>query len=579
MDGFVAFGTHDRQRRACLPRARIRHYVADPRDGARGWADTVGWSRVPEVNLSQVENLMTLLKARPLPRDVRRLHTSRENLQSTLYVSVRILRSLRDHAAAYRAAYVPRDERLRIQRELAPLVRAAYGDDAMLTGRRLALGDLEDEIRRHASNSVPVMALSRIVAECLDKEYGDHFWEQIRRYYNLHESTQGRPVKSQRLTIDDPVPVCASIFGGTGPDRGTNPRNLPRWRSPERIGHFVLAPAEVKQFEVHLNFELTKELNALQPAGQRVAVVSPSDHSDDFAWDTDEHKTRYWNVHPRGKSDKPRGHPRARSAADYRSLLQRGVDTAIANNTRLVVLPELSMTPKEAENLADYWQQQQPSQQDAGERRVPTILVAGSYHEPGESTHNVATIVGRSARFPLYKATPHVYRPRRTGQAPEHPPTSSTEQGTDESDDEERFEIVESIIQRDEPEVTVFCGRHVTLAVVVCVDFLMDALRDLLRNLDVGMVVVPSMTDKTNVFRRLIDGHVATTQGVVLLANGVQSRDEESRVTVGIPKDPYTISVTTDGKLAAQAGPGVAIIDLDNPDASEWISLKPGKAS
>jgi len=521
-----------------------------------------------EPNLTQVSALIRLLGSTPLDSDVERLHTTRENLRTTLYLSVRILRALRTEAATYRRAYVPRDERMRIRADLAPIVRAAFGDNATLTGHRLRLGDLEARLKHYASTSVPVIALARMVAECLDEEYADHFWEQILRYYNLHESNKEHGPVSVPLTMSDPVPVCASIFGGTGPDRGTNPRNLPKWRSPERIGHFVLAPPGVDQFQLRLNFELTKELGALQSSGRRIAVISPTEHLTDFKWDTDENQTRYWNVRRRSSRDDPKGP----SDTAYQRQLRNGVDIAVANNTRMIVLPELSLTEDHTKKLIEYWKRKQPKPKDGATKRQPSILVAGSRHGSGEPTHNTAAIVGKMESFDVLKAVPHVYRPPREPDDP-HKIADSSRVVSELNEDEERFEIVESIEQYDTPEVTIFCGRHLTLGVVVCVDFLMDALRDLLRDLDVGMVVIPSMTDKTHVFHRLIDGHVAATQGVALLANGIRSRDEQARVLVGVPKPPYLLTECALENPSPRSGPGVAIIDLDNPSASDWVSI------
>jgi hypothetical protein len=81
------------------------------------------------------------------------------------------------------------------------------------------------------------------------------------------------------------------------------------------------------------------------------------------------------------------------------------------------------------------------------------------------------------------------------------------------------------------------------------------------------------MTSKTKVFRGLIDGHVAATQATVVFANAFLSQDELSRGYVGYPRSEMCHAVSADWKPTVRTRPGIALVDLADPDDSRWLSI------
>ena len=137
-----------------------------------------------------------------------------------------------------------------------------------------------------------------------------------------------------------------------------------------------------------------------------------------------------------------------------------------------------------------------------------------------------------------------------------------------------RNDLTEGLIYRDRPLVELFCSSRITMMVFICVDFLMDSLRDLARDLDVSLVLIPSMSAKSQVFHGLIDGHVAATQSTtVVFANALQSRDEDSVGNFASPLLPSGQLIDAEFRGLDQGSYGVSTFDIEDPDGSGWTPL------
>ncbi|HTN99738.1 MAG TPA: hypothetical protein VL068_03585 [Microthrixaceae bacterium] len=501
---------------------------------------------------------------------VSHLHKHEAGLYTPLYYATELLRELRLSKTSYRVALRHRPGRKWLDpkiRDISPHVRILFGNEPngrITPNHQSRLNSLSQWLDRNEDDEYPAIVLARVLARAIEEEYAATFWEQMRSYYNVAENT-GPNVRTHALKEGDPVPVCNTIYAartsgqhefgtdsttqsrddnsqGRRGDYGTNPRSLPRWREPDRLSRVLLAPAGIEAFQVSLDFSLDSDLELL-PLG-RIATVHPTlDLQSDYCWHSDGH--HLFDVRPRNETDTPPGPP----VDDYLDRLKRSLEVSRKNQASLIVLPELSVTPEITSGLTTYWQEMIEEAENAG-GRVPVILVAGSYHhdrgvDGGKA--NTATIISKAAICEIDKVVPYVQA----------------------EPDAVDGDLVEDIAQRRRPAVTIFCSERMTMVAFICVDYLLDPLRDLARDLDITLTVLPSMSAKSKVFAGLIAGHVAATQGAVVLANAVQATDDGSRGLIGHPAFPEQV-LRLNNDFGVQPQGGVAVVDLRAPSASKW---------
>lgn len=571
--------------------------------------------------IDTADAIVDLLQADPAEEEARRRHTTVDELRSTLHQSVRILRLLRGRESLYRSSYVPQEQRRAVRETLTATVGTAYRSYDLARDEP-DYDQIRETLRAAAGTGTrcPPIILARLFAECLERRFALQFWEQLRRYYGVNEPTgPDVAVETAPLTADDPVPVCLSIFAGQEKDKvdkGTSPRNLPRWRAPDRLASYVLAPPGVGAFRLVLNFDLFNELGPLHLQTPQVALVLPTEHGDEYHYERDLDSGTLTGVRPRRPEDPvPSG---ARPAAvpdgqEYQGRLHDGIDIATEAKAVVVALPELSVPSDHLDPLVEHWRSRQPDDPDA---KAGGFLVAGSYHHrTGRSTRNLATVVGRRSRHEVEKIVPFVLR-EKVPPSPEGAESALDPSADPVAGDDASIELIEDIEQADYPSIRIFCGKHVTFSAVICADLLMDAVRDLMRDLDVSLVVVPSMSTKTRVFDGLVAGHVAGTQGGVFVPNAVTSSDQHVRALVGLPRPPYMVRVTGDdggggdipsadvvvdpsgdqdlpvpappssapadeprvpelGRVAASGGPGVVLVPVQRPSETRWLPIAP----
>lgn len=485
-----------------------------------------------------------------------------------LRYAVRLLDVLRRQAPAYRAA-----ERARPGRDwLTKLAAAAEPGVRALLGTSVPIPTPSDErieplrawVMEQQDENVAALLLAKAVARAIESvDWGGDgqpmltLWDQLHLYYGLQP--QGTELRTRPLGPGDPVPVCSSVFGSNGSDRrgayGTSPRNLPRWRSPERLGRIILAPASVTDFRLRLDLSLEEELNVLQSSCRRLATVHPTGSIKDIAYQAFLDTGRFNDVRPRAALDEV-------AELAFADRVGAAVDDAVRAEARVVVVPELTQTEASTARLVQRWQQMQSHRRtdgagtpvDAG----PVLLVAGSHHtgDRTKAQRNTATIVGYGEPVTITKSVPFVH-------------TVAAVPG---DVDAGSVDLVEWLPFETEPELVVFCSQQMTMMVFVCVDFLADPLRDLARDLDVTLLLIPSMTNKSRVFTGLIAGHVAATQSTVVMANALKSRDEHARGTIGHPGFRTPLVLDHQWDADADGDHGVAIIRLPTDERDGWIS-------
>ena len=508
-----------------------------------------------------VYGLLSVLDPTPLSGDLDHLAVEPDRLRTPLYVLVLLLRELKHQASVYALQRVSRDERWTLRVILYPLVEEVFSDSFLAAEdmHRDSLEPLSTELLRLTSRGYKPLVLARVLADVIEAAAGDKIFDQLRYYYGLgidgarerHGRTQYTPV----LRPGDPVPVCDGIFGGHYPDSldlGTHPRRLPRWRSIDRAGRILLAPAGVESLSVRLNFDMEHELDDLLAGSRRVATIHPTTTAADYALVTD--GSRLTRMRPRSDTDEPSGP----SDEAYTARLVSGLDIAVGEGVGLVVYPELSLTETQSETVHTHWFER--AGEDIG--RWPELLVAGSsQRQLEEGTVNATSIAGETGRVDVPKSVPLV-----------HWETSA---------DTEPRAFIENVPEVSRPNLSVFCGTRMTMVVCLGSDVLLDALRDVARDLDVSLVVVPAMTPRVRVHRGLTAGHVSATRGVVILADAIESADEgRALALVGhprfegnvLPVDRVWRERHTSGDPRHERG-GVAVIDLDSPEHSKWIPI------
>lgn len=412
---------------------------------------------------------------------------------------------------------------------------------------------------------------TRLLARALDRFLASRtrgLWEHLEEYY-------GDRLVEHACIVEagDPLPVFKPPFRLGSKAVETHPKRLPRRRTPARTTNVMLVPASTSRIRLQLNLGLRTELRELSAdtaRSLRLATIHPFDSLDHIEPHAAEDDLTFGPVVPR---------------AGTIDLIVRGIEVACENDAHIVVLPELCAAEDDQDAIAEAW-----ARHNRGRK---AILVAGSYHERpqvghGRNASNRARIYGAGAApvATIDKRVPFIWgRSWRTDleryvdELPlaDRPVDSQTKKLI------VRHDFLERVRYRSEPTLELFFSEEASLAVVICADFLDDEVRDHLRDLDISVVLIPSMSEKARIFERLIIGHVAATQSVVAYVNAVFSdkreRPEEpdasksSRGYVrrsGLTPERWQLDATFSTDIDA---PGVGIIDLYD-DTRRWIALQ-----
>lgn len=550
--------------------------------------------------MESLDELFRILRGQPTIGATSRLD---ERRYSALYYATEVLRLLRlnlDHYRITRHMAPGRRFMDDLVRVIRPSVASFFRGGMMafrdgethlrdIQGLLTQLADLEnDQVRCR-----PVI-LARAVALAIDETaLAAVPIEQFRNYYQ-----QGDSVFMKRVRAGDPVPTCFGIFGrhdigaqgSRKRDYGTNPQNLPIWRNPDRLPHVVLAPDIVESFHLRLNFDYERELANIQEGSTRFASFHPTKSIDqDISFRMHPDFDRFFDVRTRCADD-DEGYPNnpeypARTAApffatrrEFRTWLKTAMEAAALANANLFIFPELILDQSDLDDVYSAWNELEtlPELSDSPEYARPQLLIPGSWHlntNPGGlgDRTNESELWGRPSGAlmgqphggtKIVKVVPYAH------QFP-HPRTQTP------------TTIVEDINTSRTPELVIFCSQNATMLVLICVDFLLDHLRDLARDLYVSLLVIPSMSEKARVFGELMIGHVAATEAVAIFVDSLISVDTGT-ATLGIVRHPDregSVDISTDTISTLDSERGVAVINLDAGRPEDRIDWRPCGAS
>jgi hypothetical protein len=93
----------------------------------------------------------------------------------------------------------------------------------------------------------------------------------------------------------------------------------------------------------------------------------------------------------------------------------------------------------------------------------------------------------------------------------------------------------------------------VRLAILICRDYLDQAVGEILDALGVNMILVPAMSDRTDGFVTNAHGHVAASQAVSFVVNGPLTWDGDTVMPAAILGQPVT-----EGTVVELVPPGSA---------------------
>lgn len=253
----------------------------------------------------------------------------------------------------------------------------------------------------------------------------------------------------------------------------------------EGLGHGLFEHPATGQIRVVLDFRFRDRIDALTwtAAGRlpRIATLHPPLDDDGLEVGAI-HDDWFFDVRPRDW--------------DCAAVLERLRAVADAE---IAVLPELSLPSPDALE----------AELERDPASYPPLVVAGSAHvldrgddDDGEVRANEARVYLDGALAATHRKI-HAYATRRLNGVPRARPW------------------VEGITA--EPKtITVLCGSHTRLAVVICADLNDEASRvpGLLEAAGVNLLLVPALTDDVGAFNGAASGIASRCQGVAVIVNG-----------------------------------------------------------
>jgi hypothetical protein len=378
-------------------------------------------------------------------------------------LSAALLLFCRRHELVYREA----DNRESNRRGEAALSLAAHGWFEKRSE------ELDPENRERILNAllkeseVPLVVRARAIAVGLDRALGQRFYGPFR--------TAG----VQRLKPDSPVltsrPPLKDILGSLNP----RPERLdPR---VDRLPNLRLAPSDLHHFEIDLDFSLQDSLGPiLDPENQVFVTCHPNRSLEEFVARNDNTPADsfFW-LQPKDAERQDR---------IVRALLEK----AVVEGASVVLFPELCLEAEAARRwLAELKSPPSPIR----------LFVAGSHHEvvTGKRRNQaLALLRGRKEPLRHWKSFRYVDK-----------------------------ELGREDIHEDAPGFTVYFSGGWSLVILICKDFLVETVRQMLEALAVNLVLVPSMTGSATPFEEFVPLPTQTHQALVVMAN---SPAEESGV-------------------------------------------------
>lgn len=395
-----------------------------------------------------------------------------------------------------------------VQRTAAELFRT-------IDGERLDAGEQSQlvaflEVARSAGDALA----ARATAVALDQVLGTRF---ARRFAGTE------PLRLSRCDAF-PVHPPTAFQLVTKAERSGNPS----LRTPpfDHLPHLRIAPEDMRGIDVELVWRpvALAHLTALADSSKFAVAHAVSSPEDAFRWRRYEREGvgLFYGVQPRDAE----AHWQKLSA-----LIQRAAEHKVT----VLALPELCLTDTLLDRLRDHVQL----------KELP-LLIAGSRHLDGDMPgENEAVIfahgveVGRHQKFRPYEFD-------------------------DDRDDDDV--VVSPSIRRCEdlcpraPQLRLYISGGWSVVVLICKDAIDRDVTDLLRALQVQLVVVPSWSDTTDDYYTLAVGLAADPQAVTLVANvpgaahvpaalfGRPVRDEQRRVTQVKLESPSVLWFDLSGK-------------------------------
>jgi predicted amidohydrolase len=341
----------------------------------------------------------------------------------------------------------------------------------------------------------------------------------------------------------------------------TNPGNLPPALKPYRTPHILLAPANVENLDLKIDYRFAAEIDSFCKPGARIALCLPTVEIAEYDPHVDQGAKRFGPVLP--SYDNP---------ADVLESLLR---CALKADARLILFPELTFDSASLNRFLTLWddhtQLEMPS--------APRLVVLGSHHEFARETtsRNYSWMLSTDRGKQSHPALRDDGKWENQGEVVAHQKLTPYVAREDEIKITEgealrrHVYLFESIDEVPHPRVTIFSGKEYKLAVVICVDYLDDELRDLLRDLRVDLIFIPAMSRKSRVFEDLCIGHSGSTQATLVFANALRPRDSGRHGFVVRPTALDSIVAVDDlwkaehleNKNGPNSAVGTAIIELD----------------
>ncbi len=364
---------------------------------------------------------------------------------------------------------------------------------------------LEDD----ATLSPPIVA--RAVAEAVDDALGDRLLPMF-----INRTVSLRP--------GDPIPTPHPDWRELTAVPNSDP-----WALDGRLDalpHLRLAGEWAREIRVTLDgsWRTWHALPQLGP-GDRLACAVPNQTLGEFEWQRGEVEGRpvFFDFHPV-----------ADDAVQARCCLNL-LELAAVDGCRVVVFPELSAPKKVVDAMARWLDGQ----------NVVELVVAGSRHRRARDGrwHNQSQILFRGWRR---RRRHHKFRS-----------FAFFDRGEGGSGRVKRTEHLAVGM----PAMTVWLSPRWSTTVLLCKDAIQEPMPQLLGELRANLVLVPSLTFKTDAFAAGAAAVATTAQGITLIANACISaspRGKRAEVVIGMPTQlgsvtsqtppPHSIVVATVGQ-------------------------------
>jgi predicted amidohydrolase len=315
----------------------------------------------------------------------------------------------------------------------------------------------------------------RAAADGLDAALGARFAGCFRHQRTIVGPNEPCPVSH---------PPLRELLGQltTHPDRLTDPL--------DGMKSLRIAPNDLGRFELVVDGRLGDQLALLQEKGRSVVALTAGAISE-YEWEEfDRHDEHFfYGVRPRdGK----------RHLDEYKRLLKDAGESA----ADIVVFPELCLRIEAMQEALEYCR-------NLPQR--PMLVVAGSSHTPSDLStpgRNEAYALLRGHRDPLVhqKLTRFELRNHEGG------------------------EVRSEFIATDVPRITLYLSGGWSFTFVICKDFLDLAVVRILTDLRVRLALVPSMSEKTEMFEQRARELALNSQCIVLIANTPGSPDAATAI-------------------------------------------------